>query len=170
MMGKAISEKQPWGYLLCTGIKDIENRTWPLPEKYIGERILIHTSAKAAGKILSLLSEKQQAALWWHLLTNRVYDRKEEDLDCGAIIGSVRFVDCVINHESIWAEKTEISTEWGKDLEIIVDDKPIYNWVTTDAILFNKPILNVKGRLGFWDVPNEIMKQIKENNEILNNI
>lgn len=29
--------------------------------------------------------------------------------------------------------------------------KPIYNWVAKDPILFDKPILNVKGRLNFWD-------------------
>lgn len=33
-MNKAISVKQPWAYLLCAGIKPIENRTWPLPEKH----------------------------------------------------------------------------------------------------------------------------------------
>ena len=48
-----LSVKQPWAYLLCAGIKDIENRTWDIPkkikqliEKNDGERILIHASAK----------------------------------------------------------------------------------------------------------------------------
>jgi|GEM_PF-3784742 len=43
---KAISIKQPWAYLICTGIKDIENRTWKCPEKYIGQRVYVHASAK----------------------------------------------------------------------------------------------------------------------------
>ena len=43
---KAISIKQPWAYLIASGIKDIENRTWKCPEKYIGTRVLIHASAK----------------------------------------------------------------------------------------------------------------------------
>jgi len=38
---KVLTVKQPWAYLLCAGIKDIENRTWKLPEKYRGERVLI---------------------------------------------------------------------------------------------------------------------------------
>ena len=42
---KAISVKQPWAYLICSGVKDIENRTWPCPKKYIGKRVLIHASA-----------------------------------------------------------------------------------------------------------------------------
>lgn len=42
---KTISVKQPWAYLICSGVKDIENRTWPCPKKYIGKRVLIHASA-----------------------------------------------------------------------------------------------------------------------------
>lgn len=49
-MNKAISVKQPWAYLLCAGIKPIENRTWPLPEKHKGERTFIHAGAKPVGQ------------------------------------------------------------------------------------------------------------------------
>ena len=41
---KAISIKQPWASLIAHGIKDIENRTWKCPQKYIGQKILIHAS------------------------------------------------------------------------------------------------------------------------------
>ena len=51
----------------------------------------------------------------------------------GAIIGSVTIADCVQNHPSIWAEKG------------------VWNWVLKDAVLFDKPIENVKGKLGFWE-------------------
>ncbi len=43
---KAITIRQPWASLIAHGIKDIENRTWKCPEKYIGKRVLIHASAK----------------------------------------------------------------------------------------------------------------------------
>lgn len=33
---KAITIKQPWASLIVHGIKDIENRTWACPWKYIG--------------------------------------------------------------------------------------------------------------------------------------
>ena len=45
---KAISIKQPWASLIAHGIKDIENRTWKCPQKYIGQRVLIHASKKPA--------------------------------------------------------------------------------------------------------------------------
>lgn len=40
---KAISIRQPWASLIAHGIKDIENRTWKCPQKYIGQRVLIHS-------------------------------------------------------------------------------------------------------------------------------
>lgn len=36
---KAITIKQPWASLIVHGIKDIENRTWACPKKYIGQRV-----------------------------------------------------------------------------------------------------------------------------------
>ena len=45
---KAISIKQPWASLIAHGIKDIENRTWKCPQKYIGQRVLIHASKVSA--------------------------------------------------------------------------------------------------------------------------
>ena len=52
---KAISIKQPWASLIAHGIKDIENRTWKCPQKYIGQRVLIHASnSKGVGWIMNL--------------------------------------------------------------------------------------------------------------------
>ena len=51
----------------------------------------------------------------------------------GAIIGSVIIADCVQNHPSVWAEKD------------------CWNWVLKDAVLFDKPIEGVKGKLSFWE-------------------
>ena len=158
---KTLSIKQPWAYLLCSGIKDIENRTWKLPEKYKGERVLIHASgAKMKGIEGDYFNEDQIGYLYcgstpleelhkYHALRNQY----------SAIIGSVRFVDCVINHESIWAEKCDpvYSFKTGNIVEAV------YNWAVSDAILFEKPILNVKGRLNFWDfdLPEEYEKLLK---------
>ena len=51
----------------------------------------------------------------------------------GAIIGSVVIADCVQNHPSVWAAKG------------------FWNWVLKDEVLFDKPIRDVKGKLGFWE-------------------
>ena len=192
---KTLSVRQPLAHLLCAGVKDIDNRTWKLPEKYKGETVLIHASAKSANfwkTPKAFIVHKELAKIPIHEFdrTTRLYS---------AIIGSVRFVDCVINHPSIWAEKTEVYNEWCKangcenyiewstghgdcvsckivgqsyNIDTIAErclfkknaKKPVYNWVVADPILFDKPILNVKGKLSFWDydLPDEYVKLIND--------
>ncbi|MDD3038836.1 ASCH domain-containing protein [Bacteroides sp.] len=151
---KAISEKQPWASLIVHGIKDIENRTWPCPKKYIGKRVLIHASAKPV-KMINPNSVFTKAQ--WDSLSVE-FQRKIICVDGivnSAIIGSIEIIDCVINHPSIWAEKTENYTIGmnPKIHEGITGKKVIYNWVLANPILFPEPI-PTKGKLSFWEYPN----------------
>lgn len=140
---KALTVKQPWSFLICVGIKPIENRTWKCPQKYIGERVLIHASSDKKLNLLVLTGEQyEDACNKFEWKETRSVDR----WDRSAIIGSVEIVDCVINHPSIWAEKSHYEVNLA-----LHPLRPIYNWVLANPILFDKPILNVKGKLGFWD-------------------
>ena len=150
---KVLSIKQPWASLICTprpdnnllGIKDIENRSWKT--KFRG-RILIHASAKKVpfgNWYDSLLTNKQLLALPDH------YCSEPERFNYSAIIGEVDIVDCVINHSSIWAERSYKNIQYNSILG--EEEKPytIYNWVLANPVLYDKPILNVKGKLSFWE-------------------
>ncbi|MBB2951990.1 ASCH domain-containing protein [Sphingobacterium sp. JUb56] len=137
---KALSIKQPWASLIAYGIKDIENRTWKT--KFRG-RIYIHASGKPSFNNLTLgLSNDQIDYVFlkteFPLLTKDIFYSKS------AIIGEVDIVDCMINHPSIWAEKTETSA--GYPIKHI-----IYNWVLANAVIYDEPILNVKGKLSLWE-------------------
>lgn len=176
---KAITIKQPWATLICTsredditiGIKPIENRTWPCPPKYIGHRVLVHASAKPVSnfKLLSYLTDEMIKE------SESVY-RNGKFTD-GAIIGSVEIVDCVVNHPSVWAEKTEKQhCKFGAckydQIECKIDcklckhiTKPTYNWVLANPIKFPEPI-TAKGKLSFWDYPNILAEQEEKNGEL----
>lgn len=142
---KAISIKQPWASLIAHGIKDIENRTWKT--NYLG-KVYIHASAKQAGSYDELLNDLQK--IEFKEKYDRVTLRKQHHFS--AIIGEVDIVDCVVNHPSIWAETTEGVTDINTN-EFIpkTNPKPIYNWVLANPVLYDKPILNVKGKLSFWE-------------------
>jgi hypothetical protein len=154
---KALTEKQPWATLIVLGIKPIENRTWKLPEKHKGQRILIHASAtpykglKLDSHIADILTDEQYTEVI------KAHNKELHYLDSypyGAIIGSVEIVDCVINHPSIWAEKT-LYLYFGK---LTVEcQKPIYNWVLANPILFPEPI-PCKGHLSFWEFNEKLLK------------
>lgn len=89
---KVLSVNQPYGSLLCLGIKDIENRTWPTNHR---GRLLIHATA---GPMRKDLTPDQISAIGMSV-------PQEYEYPFSAIIGSVEVVDCVMNHPSVWAEK-----------------------------------------------------------------
>lgn len=138
---KALSIKQPWASLIAHGIKDIENRKW---KTHFRGRIYIHASAKDSGALYELLNEKQIEAM-----NNHWTDSPYPNRPLSAIIGEVDIVDCVVNHKSIWAEKTK--GRYVGDGVFVLSEKPIYNWVLANPVLYKKPILNVKGKLSFWE-------------------
>lgn len=148
---KAITIKQPWASLIVHSIKDIENRTWPCPKKYIGKRILIHSSAKGDRAKYGCLQSEQRQKLHFTPMSRICFN----ELPFSSIIGSVEIVDCVINHPSIWAEQTEgfVTGIKPKLHEFITGKKVVYNWVLANPIIYENPIENVKGKLSFWDYP-----------------
>jgi hypothetical protein len=148
---KAITVKQPWASLIVEGLKDIENRTW---RTNFRGRVLIHAGmAKTSGMIIYYLNSAQhkefRGKFGWSGL-----DFLEP---LGEIIGSVEIVDCVINHTSIWAEKTNNETYWKNGKNYIKKIKPTYNWVLANPIKFDNPI-PCKGALSFWNYNGELPK------------
>jgi len=137
---KTITIKQPYAYLICSGLKDIENRTWPT--KFRG-RVLIHASAKPV-KLNPLYVQWRKLSYGQRMLV------ESNLLPNSAIIGSVEIVDCVINHSSIWAEKSY--QHFAEEQKKPISEQIIYNWVLANPILFDNPI-PAKGKLSFWDFP-----------------
>lgn len=75
MTKSIITIKNPWAYLICSGVKDIENRTWKT--KYRGLLYIHSSKIPVKGNVAPAPS--------------------------GAIIGSVELVDCIRNSNSPWA-------------------------------------------------------------------
>ncbi|GAB0156204.1 hypothetical protein CHRYSEOSP005_14680 [Chryseobacterium sp. Alg-005] len=158
---KTLSIKQPWASLIAHGIKDIENRKW---KTNFRGRIYIHASALWVPKPIDAgnhgpiytdaqwneILEKYDNHLSSLLDPKQIFDK----LPTSAIIGEVDIIDCVINHESIWAEQTSSRAFADKQYYF---DKPIYNWVLANAVHYEKPILNVKGKLSFWEFENNLL-------------
>ncbi len=138
---KVITIKQPWASLIVHGIKDIENRTWACPKKYIGQRVLIHASTKPDNEPYRIFNDEQANAI-----DGCVMDVVGFYKQTGCIIGSVEIIGCTINHHSIWAEKTNYYK------------KPVYNWVLAKPALYEN-LITAKGKLSFWDYPG--IKEVK---------
>lgn len=125
---KVLSIKQPWAYLIACGLKDVENRVWKCPDSMIGQRILIHASSSIPELGYYELNEEQ-----FKILRESGKGVPIKNLSYSAIIGECTIEDCVQNYPSIWAEQN------------------VWNFVLKDAVLYDRPILNVKGKLKFWN-------------------
>jgi hypothetical protein len=82
--------------------------------------------------------------------------------DYSAIIGAVDIVDCILNHDSIWADKTPYYLLKGEEEW---NGMPIYNWVLANPIKFPEPI-PAKGKLNFWDYPNILAEPEEKGGEL----
>ena len=136
---KALSIRQPWASLIAKGIKDIENRTW---KTNFRGKIYIHAPAKklTKSKYVSLIELYMIG-----LKDERIIEAKNKhfdfnDLNYSVIIGEVEIIDCVKNHNSIWADhQTGLQT------------KPTYNWILANPIEYIHPYVDIKGKLSFWE-------------------
>jgi len=143
---KALTVIQPYATLIARGIKDIENRSW---KTNFRGRIYIHVSKKVAKEHWEILEDKQYELVKKLALKNKL-EYHFTDLPFSAIIGEVEIVDCVINHQSIWAEKS-FNHQTNKSNPNVDNNSVVYNWVLANPILYDKPILNIKGKLSLWE-------------------
>ncbi len=143
---KALSIKQPWSWLICTGYKDIENRDWkigrnPRHGQYssidvanftisLPERIYVH-----AGKVGDFNNDTLAFLRGAAQLDANVMIQCSNAMissQFGAIIGEVDIVDCITESKSPWFV--------GK-----------YGFVLANSTLYDKPI-PYRGQLGFFEV------------------
>ncbi|MDA3812364.1 MAG: ASCH domain-containing protein [Spirochaetaceae bacterium] len=142
---KALSVRQPWANLIVHGIKDVENRS---RRTNFRGRILIH-SPKIEDKepniislpdrvrsLMSFIEENSTVDMsqveyvnFLHKTWGPIWDVQHKS----AVIGSVEIVDCIDDSSSVWSD-------FGS-----------WHWILKDPILFDKPILGVKGNLGLWN-------------------
>ena len=85
---KALSIRQPWAWLIVTGHKDIENRTWST--SYRG-KFLIHTGKKF-----------DQAGYKWVVSEMGIAMPEPSKFKRGGIVGVAEITECVTHHSSKW--------------------------------------------------------------------
>jgi len=120
---KALSVRQPWAWLICTGYKDIENREWSSGFK---GRVYIH-----AGKMVDWHSQIAMLRGEIRIPYRALKEMSKQFLALGAIIGEVDIADCVTESTSPWFTGP-------------------FGFVLRNPQLYEKSI-PCKGRLGFFE-------------------
>lgn len=153
---RTLSVKCQNAYLLCLGIKDVENRTWKT--NYRG-KLLIHSSGKDCDeidisyfpKIWQEEVKKNKEGLRYIEKLNQFYKKlyafygtenfeewKKHNyyLKAQAIIGKVNLIDITQDSQSEWAKPGQ------------------FHWILKNAILYKTPLLFIKGKLKLWEYNN----------------
>lgn len=130
---KGLTLKASWAWAVIHAGKDIENRSW---KTKIRGRIAIHASSNITRKAYHIAMTKISVYRW----KSEPLLPKYEDILKGVIIGSVEIVDCVRYSDSKWFEGS-------------------YGFVLANPVPLKSPI-PFTGKLGFWNVPEDIEKQL----------
>ncbi len=129
---KALSLRQPWAWLVATGIKDVENRTWRTTFR---GRFYIHAGKSSEIKVQGLGDD-------WiiqRLASGDVTRYWNARLDRGAIIGEATLVDCQFRFPD---ENDNLYSRWS--------EPGLYGFIIADPKLYAEPI-PWRGALNFFE-------------------
>lgn len=139
----ALAVKQPWATLICSGIKDVENRTWQTD--YRGRLYIVASSTNMTNlfdeglypEYSEIIAEKQAEGIIPDI----------HSFPQSAIIGYVDIEDCTGDDvDSIWS---------GGSLR-----EGNINWVLKNAHIFKQPLFpGFKAKLNLFEIP-----ELDENN------
>jgi hypothetical protein len=168
---KTLSIRQPYATLVCKGIKNVENRTWNT--KYRG-KLLIHASGKSLAwpelKYMTKAFVKEYQKYYG-------YDLLPRDTS-NSFKGYIQFLNELVQfyHLSNWLkydmpmdEIKRAVKEYGLTMptqciigevelvDVISNSKDVFAhpgclyWIFDKAVLYDKPIMNVMGKLQLWE-------------------
>jgi hypothetical protein len=142
---RGLSVRYPWSFAIAKGFKPVENRTRPIPAKYVGIPVALHASL-TMDAVPSLPTREATRAL--------ALAESDAALSLGAVIAMVRFGsshrwlegDCRYDRAcSVWAEM-----EHG-----------VHHWPVEVIAALRHPV-EAKGMLGLWRLPDEVEKAVRE--------
>lgn len=137
----AISLLQPWAWAILHAGKGIENRTWDLPQQFVGRRIFLHASKNVTRR------DYGDAVDTIGLLAPSVEVPSYADIPKGALVGAVTFTGSIAPSDGIPLERWHFPEQFG--------------WLVHEPRALPEPI-PCKGALGFWRVSESIADRIRE--------
>lgn len=137
---KALSIRQPWAWAILHAGKDIENRDWQRSNPGLRFRgdFLIHASGGMTKDEYEDFLDTAHHISVHHPFRVGLALPAFNELPRGGIVGQARVVDVVREHDSPWF--------FGPVGLVLADAKPL-------------PFIPFKGALGFFDVPDELVRR-----------
>ncbi|TXS68889.1 ASCH domain-containing protein [Streptomyces sp. sk2.1] len=131
---KALTIRQHWTAAIAHGAKRTENRSWPVPAKHIGTRILIHAAADIDRTRQPSFDVPQE-------LTDGIGIWPDHR---SAIVAITTLGGCHFDEGGCCAP-------WGMS--------GYFHWALADVIALPTPV-PAKGALGFWTPPVDVLTAV----------
>lgn len=113
MIHPVLSIRQPWAALILLGLKDVENRDWPLPEQYVGVPVLLHASKAPRFDPQSINREARRRGMSILPCDARHIART------GAILGAIVFSGCQKNAGNPYSRWCDVKAKyWWRILAV----------------------------------------------------
>lgn len=146
---KALSVLQPWTWLLATGYKPVENRG--RQTTFRGE-FLLHASRNFDQRALNTMLAGKHPVTGGPL-TPSLYkafatDWERRQVRTGGIVGTATLVDCIDIKDQLW--RGVYDSPWFVGPFGYIIEKPL-----------PLPHVPCQGMLGFFEVPEAVMQQVK---------
>jgi hypothetical protein len=173
---RALTVRQPWAGCIAHLDKRIENRSWRLPDKYLGTEVAVHAAAAVdrdnmsapmgAEGWASLFGSNAEWDAWrsWHP------GRKQRDmanwppkLALGAVVSVATLADC---HRFDWDELCGYSGDWSESSRHPGLCSPYvvlgveWHWELAGVRPLAEPV-PCKGKLGLWRLPEDVEKAVR---------
>ena len=170
---RALTVRQPWADLIMAGVKDVENRSWPVPSTlphhyacdHCGTRVLVDDVRCTACQsdqlrpdgpfpfrlgIHAAVTPTTHSDAWWEWDQHVGQPGTEPD-HYGALLGTVEVTGCHHDHEH-WDEDAPfpflMDTDQGWQCSSWAEPD-VYHWTLTDPRPLDVPI-PMRGMLGLW--------------------
>ena len=147
----AITLHQPWATLITLGIKTVETRSWPAPERLLGQVIAIHAGKRVVRRPDDRIEQKLRAQLG---------EEWNRAIPAGAVLATatlagmarVEYVDPMTGH-AVHDVDTEIGCAAGTG-RTLIDPWGDFSagrwlWFLDDMEALPEPVPAV-GRQSFW--------------------
>lgn len=132
---RALTVHEPWAGWLASGVKPVENRSWPPPDAALGQPLAIHSSKRVERRGLEFGED---------------HGIKLHELVSGAVIGVGRLAAWFhIDGSARAREEGDISRPEVDDLLKSVFFVGPFGWVLKDVIRLESPV-PASGRQRLW--------------------
>lgn len=140
---RALTVRQPYADAIAWGPKRIENRTKPLPQKYIGVPVLLHSGKE-------LHASKVTAVDLAQVTGTRITDWPGAR---SAILASIRFRGAHRCADVHWCCRP-----WGQ-VETRAHPE-VWHWEIDEVTRLDESV-PASGALGFWNVPDDVLAAVQ---------